>query len=133
MKTLKVLIATSVLILSQISAAASSSPQSLNNQALAILIQNASKLTSEEGKPVSSLLAESMLTSADTHNKISNNCIYDSNDSAFKCSLTISNADDKVEGRTESSTEIQYQLERDASGQPSKEMFYLTVQIQRAG
>lgn len=131
MKALKMLIAASILLLSPLAFAAST--EQVNSQALAILIQNSSKLTSEDGQAVPNLLAGALVTSADTHNKISNSCNYDKGDQVFNCSLVITNADDKLEGRTESSTVIQYQLETDASGNPAKEMFFLTVQVQQAG
>lgn len=105
----------------------------INEVALEILLKSSSKLATLDGQKVFAILAQSLLTGDSTHNKISNTCVYDVGDSLFKCSLVILNSDDKVKGRTESSTEIDYQLERTENGLPSDDLFITTVQLNRAG
>jgi hypothetical protein len=105
----------------------------VENQALEILLKNSGRLTSEEGESVASVLASSLLTGTTTKNEISNSCSYDSNDSVFKCTLSILNSDNPGEGGTESSTGIIYELEKAKSGLPSDELFSLTVLVIRAG
>lgn len=104
-----------------------------NQKALAILIAKSASLTDQDGKSVAVLLSKWLVTSDETHNKVSNTCVKDSDDLAFKCELMIVNADDKAEGRTESSIQIQYQLEIDKNGSPSADLFYMSVTSMIAG
>lgn len=108
---------------------ASPSAEQINHSALDILISNSGKLASEELQKVSSILARALTTNEKTHNKISNGCVYDKPDNAFKCRLIILNRDDKENARTESIVEIRYELERGSNGLPSDDLFYLTVQV----
>jgi hypothetical protein len=114
-------------------ALAAPSQSQVNTKAFEILVVNSSKLISQDGHKVSAILAESLVTDEQTHNKVSNSCAYDQNDEAFKCRLMILNADDQKAGREESSIEIYYQLEKAANGLPSANPFFLSVEVVQAG
>lgn len=102
---------------------------SVNEKALEILFSNSGQLTSQEGKKVSAVLAQTMLTSEKTNNKVSNSCAYDSGDDVFKCSLSIFNKDDQQLNAEESLVVIRYQLEKAVNGLPSEKLFYLSVEV----
>jgi hypothetical protein len=109
-------------------------PQQVNEAGLSALLANSERMTDQDGVKVSDLLSRSLLTSATTHNKISNECAYDRGDQLYKCELTILNADDKAKGRTESSLSIRYELEADSKTKmPSKDLFTLSVNSMIAG
>ena len=105
----------------------------VNRTAMEILIKNSGRMTSQEGETVAQILSRSLSTEGATNNKIMNNCSFDNGDEIFKCILTISNRDDQAKPRTESTLTIQYQLERLSNGRPSENLFYLSVQVDRAG
>ena len=106
----------------------------VNKMAMKILFKNADKFkVDQETESLSSILAEALSTGETTHNKVSNSCVYDKDDSVFNCSLFILNADDAVKGRTESSMTIRYRLEKDANGVPSQDLFWTSVIVDRAG
>lgn len=114
-------------------AVAAPNPQQINQNGLEILLSNADKLRTIEGKSVTQILAESIVTTDGTHNKISNTCRFDNDDGDFKCSLKVLNVDDRLKNRTESLIEIQYILESSFDGLPSKKLFYLSVEVLQAG
>lgn len=108
------------------------SAEQVNQAALKSLLSNAAVMKTDANESVASLLSRNVLTSGDTHNKISNSCSFDKNDEMYNCSLTITNADDKAIGRTESMTRINYQLEAGKDGMPGQPLF-LNVEVLQAG
>lgn len=126
-------IALIIIALFSLNTFAASAQSDVDRKALEILLKNSGQFVDETGESVASMLSSALVTDAETHNKVSNTCSYDPNDELFKCSLVILNADDRVEGRTESSLEIQYELERCEDGMPSDKLFMLSVAVLRAG
>lgn len=126
----------SLLMFSCIASAQVSKPK-VNQRALSILLENSGKIseldqTTLKSNRLSTILAQSLVTGAETNLKVTNSCVLDSSDNVFKCVLSIVDRDD--DNSSESQTSIRYQLEVDEKSKlPSRDMLFLSVDIERAG